>query len=458
MTGIDARTLREAALSTPTRTAMLLGADGAIALTDAARGTSLSGRRSELVGKSVLVATRSQLASALALFELDGVAARLIICPPDFGQDRLCSAIAQAGVDAIVCDDPARDLGDAKPLYFVSTTLTEDPSERPLRVETEWIMPTSGTTGAPKLVAHSLAGLLGAIAPSAPHANPIVWATFYDIRRYGGLQIFLRAVSTGATLTLGDAAETLVSHLGRCRAAGVTHMSGTPSHWRRLMMSGYAAMIAPDYIRLSGEVADRAILEALKSAYPLARIAHAYASTEAGVGFEVNDGLEGFPASVLTESRDVELRIVDGSLRIRSARTATRYIGRDDLALADADGFIDTDDMVEQRGDRFYFKGRRAGVINVGGLKVHPEEVEQIINQHDAVSMSLVKARRNPILGDVIVANVVLKASSDAPAALKDDILSACRARLDRHKVPAIVTFVPSLEIGESGKLARSHA
>jgi len=67
------------------------------------------------------------------------------------------------------------------------------------------VLPTSGTTGAPKLVAHRLEGLLGAIRPAC---EPIpVWATFYDIRRYGGLQIFLRACVTGAQLLLSERAR-----------------------------------------------------------------------------------------------------------------------------------------------------------------------------------------------------------------------------------------------------------
>ena len=59
--------------------------------------------------------------------------------------------------------------------------------------------------------------------------------------------------------------------------------------------------------------------------------------------------------------------------------------------------------------------GRRGGVINVGGLKVHPEEVEAVINAHPWVRMSLVKARRNPITGAVVTADVVLAEESSAP-------------------------------------------
>jgi len=82
--------------------------------------------------------------------------------------------------------------------------------------------------------------------------------------------------------------------------------------------------MAPRYVRLSGEIADQAILDHLRAAYPHADVAHAFASTEAGVAFDVGDGLAGFPASLIDEPRaGVEMRVEDGSLRIRSSRIAT---------------------------------------------------------------------------------------------------------------------------------------
>src|SRR2546428_4861560 len=147
-----------------------------------------------------------------------------------------------------------------------------------------------------------------------------------------------------------------------------TRIPGTPSHWRRALMSPSARAIAPRYVRLSGEIADQAILNALRAFYPQAAIGHAYASTEAGVGFEVNDGLEGFPASLVGARGEVELKVEDGSLRIRSPRTALGYLGEECSVLNDGEGFVDTGDIVERRGDRYYFLGRKSGVINVGGL------------------------------------------------------------------------------------------
>jgi acyl-coenzyme A synthetase/AMP-(fatty) acid ligase len=118
--------------------------------------------------------------------------------------------------------------------------------------------------------------------------------------------------------------------------------------------------------------------------------------------------------------------------------------------------------VVDLRGDRYYFAGRRDGIINVGGLKVHPEEVEGVINGHPDVRMSLVRGRKNPITGALVVADVVLRTECDAsePRAggLEHEILQLCRAALARHKVPAIINFVPALAVAATGKLVRGRA
>jgi acyl-coenzyme A synthetase/AMP-(fatty) acid ligase len=458
--------LRKALLGADLTDQHIRGACGGVALRDIVQGWSLGADRHTVSGSSALVVTDHQLTAALALIDLDGLARRLVIAPPDLHREHLAAIIADAEVDTVVTDsDPATfaEFGTPRVVSCGMPTVTSEPAPDSRRA-TEWVLLTSGTTGIPKMVVHGFDGLVAAIGASPAGQRPAVWATFYDIRRYGGLQIFLRAIVGARSLVLSEAGEPIADHLDRLAACGVTHISGTPSHWRRTLMCGSAGAISPDYVRLSGEIADQAVLNSLREAYPKAKIGHAYASTEAGVGFAVDDGREGFPASLLArDPSGVQMKVENGSLRIRSRGAASRYLGRGGDGLVDADGYIDTGDMVELRDGRYYFVGRRGGIINVGGLKVHPEEVEAVINRHRGVRMSLVKARRSPIIGAVVVADVVLNDETQAPAAsaegaLKDEIIRHCRGALPQHKVPAAIRFVPSLAVTTAGKLARDHA
>ena len=448
----------------------LIGPARAVPLASLARSSCLGGQLDALRGRAVVVAVRDQMTAAIALLELDGVARRMVVCTPDLAAEHLPHVVRSAQADTWLGDE-----GSSAPPEGVGLDLAvdADTAPQPCTVErrascaTEWVLLTSGTTGAPKLVAHTLRSLTSAFAgrPEEEGAAP-VWSTFYDIRRYGGLQIYLRALHAGS-LVLSSAGEATTEFLGRVAAAGVTHISGTPSHWRKALMSGAAALFSPRYVRLSGEIADQGVLDQLRAAFPGAVVAHAFASTEAGVAFEVRDGRAGFPASLVGNSENgVELDVSLGTLRIRSPGNASAYLGEGAPPLKDAEGFVDLGDRLELRDGRYFFVGRSGGIINVGGLKVHPEEVEAVINSHPRVRMSLVRSRKNPITGAIVAADVVLAVDAGAggshePAGeerIRQEILAACRATLAAHKVPAHIRFVPALEMSASGKLVRPRA
>ena len=132
------------------------------------------------------------------------------------------------------------------------------------------------------------------------------------------------------------------------------------------------------------------------------------------------------------------------------------YVGGE--PLVDAAGFVDTGDMIERQGERFSFAGRRGGIINVGGLKVHPEEVEAVINRHPSVRMSLVQGRQDPVTGSIVVADVVLKGEGSSRRQI------AAADRLERRSAVAkpcrgisarAISFVPALKVAATGKLVR---
>src|SRR5882672_2122880 len=246
------------------------GRGAAVAVAELAGGSIFGAALESLSGRSVLLATREQLPTALALIELDGVARRMVLCTPDLTPLELAGVAATAQADAIVLEAPRAPGSaalDSLAPYVVTPQPVPGPVERAAGFATEWILLTSGTTGTPKLVLHTLQSLGGALPTQAQSGARSIWSTFYDIRRYGGLQIYLRAVLSGSPLVLSSSGEPTPAFLSRAAAAGVTHISGTPSHWRRALMSGHAAALKPQYVRLSGEVADQALLDSLRAVY-----------------------------------------------------------------------------------------------------------------------------------------------------------------------------------------------
>jgi hypothetical protein len=155
-----------------------------------------------------------------------------------------------------------------------------------------------------------------------------------------------------------------------------------------------------------------------RAAFSCARIAQAFASTETGVAFDITDGLGRFPASLIECGAGiVERRVWGDTMRIPSSRITSRISAKKPVRSPTPTASSIDKDPVELRGDRYHFAEHKDGVINVGGLKGRPEEVEAVINTHPGVQMSLAKARRSPIIGAIVVAEMVLSPATDAARA-----------------------------------------
>lgn len=309
------------------------------------------------------------------------------------------------------------------------------------------LLETSGTTGAPKLVRHDFQRLRGRLRGTGdPGAR---WLLTYEPASFAGLQVILTAAASGATLVAapGAGASGLA---GTALRHSVTHVSATPSFWRAFLLAldGDAPPLAA--ITLGGEAADQPLLDRLAARFPAAKLRHIYASTEAGALFAVTDGRAGFPASWLdTGVEGVDLRLRDGVLEVRSPRAMLGYAG----GPSSSGGWLSTGDLMELRGDRALFAGRLDGRVNVGGVKVSPEAVEQRLLGVPGVRDALVSAAANPITGHILTATIV-PAPGAHEAALRAAIREAV-ADLPPAARPRVVTLADHLPLGAAGKKTR---
>lgn len=399
-----------------------------------------------LRGESMALEYDNVLDFCVGLLAFDGWCSALWLSPPQLPPAERAGHVGQ--IDCRVVWRSGQVHQEQQTLSSADTTARADGMQ-----VTRWWLATSGTSGTPKLIGHTLAGLSGKTRVSA-FSRSLCWGLVYQPFRFAGLQVVLQALLSGATLVdaQGPEPDQRIAAMSRY---GVTALSATPSLWRTLLMTGKLTQLGLKQLTLGGEIADQGLLSWLRQLFPQAKLLHIYASTEAGVGFTVADGRAGFPAAWLTPDNadaPVPLRMdASGHLLVRPASGAIAGIA---ATRIDADGFLDTEDLVRVEDDRVLFLGRAGGIINVGGNKVHPEQVEQVILDVPGIVQARVYGKRSSVLGQLVAADVVA-AEPQQQAALQAAVMQHCLRHLARYQVPAKFNWVTSLQTGASGKLAR---
>jgi acyl-CoA synthetase (AMP-forming)/AMP-acid ligase II len=147
-----------------------------------------------------------------------------------------------------------------------------------------------------------------------------------------------------------------------------------------------------------------------------------------------------------------ETKIVDGVLWVRAKSAMMGYLNAP--AAFDAEGWFNTEDVVEQEGEWLRFLGRRSEIINVGGLKVYPAEVEAVLLDIPGVLDATVRGQQNELLGQVVVARMTLE-KTESPLLFRQRIKKFCRSRLPGHMVPVHVEIVDKVQHNERFKRTR---
>jgi acyl-coenzyme A synthetase/AMP-(fatty) acid ligase len=407
-----------------------------------------SKQRNGWYNKRVAIGNISNLEYLFTLVFLDGVVSELLILPNDIDDRLRDDWLMQLDIDVLIEGD---GLGLSS---FVESSISDTPASIvdcsvPSMSKTIWYLPTSGTTDSPKLVPHNFDSLTRSIGVRSV-VYDYTWISFYNIRRFAGLQVFLQAWMCSCPLILADELTTHDSLLQMMKRHNCNAASATPSMWRHLSMYPGFGDLNLKQITLGGEIADQSILDALSARFPHSKITHIYASTEAGVGFAVHDRKAGFPTSFLTlPPRGVSMKVDDnGHLWVESSFTRLD----DERSSCD---WVDSGDVVSVVGDRVLFEGRANGCINVGGYKVMPEEVESVIRELPQVINVQVRARMSSLLGNLVEALVVTTADTLFDSEFKKLVVRHCQSKLESYKVPAFVINVDMISLTSSGKISR---
>jgi acyl-coenzyme A synthetase/AMP-(fatty) acid ligase len=422
-------------LSNLPKTGVLTSAGETIAVSDLIKKAAKIRRQNpQLCQREIAIGYTHLAEFVTALIAFDGWCSAIYLCPPNVAPPQKELFDWPLSAD-IVIDDSTRE-------QLISSSCAH--------VQTTWYMATSGTTGEPKWFAHSFPSLT-ASTKHGQQLQALCWALLYQPFRFAGLQVVLQALLSGADLV--DAADyEPLALMALLKQHEVTAISATPSLWRQLLMTGLLGEVKLKHITLGGEIADQSVLDKLLALFPKAKLRHIYASTESGVGLVVSDGLAGFPVKWLEDlTLPVVLKVSDTQhLMVKPSFDICQTL----IAQTDTQGYLDTLDIVEVKADRVLFIGRATGTINVGGNKVHPEKVEQVLLQCPEISQAKVYAKKSALMGELVVADITIIHTVDHKQ-VKQEVLKICKNQLQRFEIPTKINVVNDIAHDPSGKINR---
>jgi acyl-CoA synthetase (AMP-forming)/AMP-acid ligase II len=289
---------------------------------------------------------------------------------------------------------------------------------------------SSGSTGRSKAAVHDLLPILDKFRVRRHTARAITFLLFDHI---GGVNTMLYQLSNGGCIvTVQDRnPDRVLDAVARHR---VELLPASPTFLNLVLLSD--ALRQHDLsglktVTYGTEPMPESTLARLHAALPHVRLQQTYGLSELGIlrsksrssdSLWVKIGGEGF-----------ETRIVDGVLQIRARSAMLGYLNAPSPFTAD--GWFDTKDLVEQDGEYIRFLGRVSEVINVGGEKVYPAEVESVIQELEGVAQATVYGERNPIVGNVPCATVVLRGDEE-PRAFVRRLKQHLAGRLPKFKIP----------------------
>ncbi len=309
------------------------------------------------------------------------------------------------------------------------------------------ILFSSGSTGTSKAAVHDFYRLLNKYKAPRPAIKTILFLLFDHI---GGINTFFHVLSNGGCVVFLEDR----SPEGVCEAIEafkVELLPTSPTFLNLLLISQQYKHFDLSSLRVISygtETMPDTTLGKIHEVFPNTKLLQTYGLSELGILRSKSQSSDSLWVKIGGEG--YQTKIIDGLLHIKTDSAMLGYLNAP--SPFNEDGWFNTNDKVETDGEYIKILGRVSDIINVGGQKVYPAEIESILLEMDGVTDVTVRGEANPILGEIVVAKINLEKTEDINE-LKTRIRDFCKGKLEQYKIPVKVEVVHESQF--SGRFKR---
>lgn len=298
---------------------------------------------------------------------------------------------------------------------------------------------TSGTTGQPKMVKHNIGNLIRNVK-NGDKFKDNVWGLCYNPTHMAGIQVFFQAILNQNTIInlFNQPPDYIAQQINK---HNITHLSATPTFYRLLTNNNYC-FASVSHITFGGEKSSEDFQRKVQQIFPNAKMHNIYASTEAGSLLNsINDSF------IIPEQYNDKIKIENNELFVHKS-----LLGESENL---SEEWYNTGDLIEYIDDTktfFRFLARKNEMINIGGYKVNPNEVEETIFLLPYIKKALVYGKKNSVTGNILICEIV----TDNKYQNEKEIRSFLSEKLQDFKVPRIIKFVDDIQTTRTNKTKRT--
>lgn len=317
--------------------------------------------------------------------------------------------------------------------------------------DTGLILFSSGTSGAPKLMIQNLSSLISNLT-TPKRQKKLVFLLFLMFDHIGGLNTLLNCLINGSTIVIPKDRNpnTIIKEMS---INDVNVLPTSPTFLNLMLMDETFINADLSSLRLVTYGTERMsanLLKRLNHSLPKVRFLQTFGTSETGILKTKSKSSNSLFFKI--EDPEKEYKIIEKELYLKSKTSIKGYLNHENSSFKN-NGWFATGDLVEEDQDGFIkIIGRKNKIINIGGLKLFPSEVENIINSLEGVIDSSVYGEENVITGNIVCAKVYTEKSVSNYKDFKKTIKTFCRINLEKYKIPSKIIFANNLKMTIRGK------